>query len=535
MQSQPAINHKQSQNAITRDTQKKSSDTLLFIVIFVTALGLTPLLIFAGVDIGFSMLLGLITALALAISLVRWPIIGFLAVAACVALIEQEPLATPIFTDHFYVFYWPPRFTGLIERPIGFFLLYILLVSIFHCIAKRRVILQGGPLLLPFLCYLFCVALGVVHGMTSGGDFKTIVVEVRPFWYMFVSYILAYNLVTQIQHIRAFFWILIIGAGIKGIQGTYIYLVLFHGSLIDHNEIMAHEESFFFIALLLLILLFTLHSRHRGQLVAALLALPCVILALVANQRRADYIALLMGGMIAWMLVFIVKPQARKALLIGMSIFVVVGSVYVAAFWQSTGGFGEPARSLISFFHPDPRDAASNLYRTIENFDLRFTERQNPLLGMGFGKPFLQPFTLPNILVLDPYYLYIPHNTVYWVWMRLGPLGYFAFWYLIGAIIIRGCIIVRQLRNNYLQLVAIYIVAVTFMEVIVAYADYQLFFYRNVIYLGLLVGILLKLPHLDRQTGTQKPVLDAQKEPLAHEIAHGIRELAPSGVGSQRT
>ena len=48
-----------------------------------------------------------------------------------------------------------------------------------------------------------------------------------------------------------------------------------------------------------------------------------------------------------------------------------------------------------------------------------------------------------------------------------------------------------------LQLVAIYIVAVTFMEIIVAFADYQLFFFRNVIYLGLLAGILMKLPALD--------------------------------------
>jgi hypothetical protein len=44
---------------------------------------------------------------------------------------------------------------------------------------------------------------------------------------------------------------------------------------------------------------------------------------------------------------------------------------------------------------------------------------------------------------------------------------------------------------------AIYIVSVTFIEVILAYADYQLFFFRNVMYLGLLAGILMKLPSLD--------------------------------------
>jgi len=83
--------------------------------------------------------------------------------------------------------------------------------------------------------------------------------------------------------------------------------------------------------------------------------------------------------------------------------------------------------------------------------------------------------------------------------MRLGPLGYLALWFLIGSIIVRGCAIARQLQDQYLQLVAIFVVAITFMEVIVAFADYQLFFYRNVIYLGLLAGILMKLPELDHQ------------------------------------
>ena len=117
-------------------------------------------------------------------------------------------------------------------------------------------------------------------------------------------------------------------------------------------------------------------------------------------------------------------------------------------------------------------------------------------MGLGFGKPFLEPILLPDISGLDIYYLYIPHNTIYWIWMRLGPIGYLALWYLFGAIIVRGCIIVRNLKDKYLQLVAIYIVAMIIMEIIVAFADYQLSFYRNVIYVGMLAGILVKLPTL---------------------------------------
>jgi O-antigen ligase len=141
-----------------------------------------------------------------------------------------------------------------------------------------------------------------------------------------------------------------------------------------------------------------------------------------------------------------------------------------------------------------------------ENYDLKFTVSQDPLLGFGFGKAFFQPQLLPDLTVGDPAFggnpfRYVPHNTIYWIWMRLGYPGFFALWYLFGVVVIRGCLIARRLRDPYLQLVAIYIVAITFIEVFVAYSDYQLFTFRTVIYFGMLMGILLRLPMLDRQKG----------------------------------
>jgi len=499
---------------------QKRSDLLLLIVIFVTVFTLTPLLILSGATLGFGLVLGLLAALCVVALIIRWPVLGFFVVAGCALLVEQGPLALSGLTSNLYIFYWPPKLEGMIERPIGFLLLFIFMVLICHRLVMRQQALRGGALLLPFLFYLLCLAGGVLHGVTSGGDLKVIVVEVRPFWYLFLSYLLAYNLVTQKKHISYFFWLVIFSTGVKGIEGTYIYLVILHGNLTGHREIMAHEESFFFVALLLLVVLFCLHYRYRAQLYAALLTLPCLLIAMIGNQRRADYIALLVAIVVAWVLIYRVNPHSRKWLITIMLIFVTIGTAYVAAFWKSSGGFGEPARAIVSIFYPDPTDASSNLYRLIENTDLKHTVAQSPLIGWGLGKQFLQPIPLPNILDQDPYYLYVPHNTIYWVWMRLGAIGYLALWYLIGAIIVRGCIIARQLRDRYLQLVAIYIVAVTFMEVIVAFADYQLFFYRNVIYLGLLVGILLKLPELDKK-----------EEASTYEATHGNTQLTMSNVG----
>ncbi|MEO8973077.1 MAG: hypothetical protein ABI406_15940 [Ktedonobacteraceae bacterium] len=504
-----------NQTTAAIDHEQKRGDTLLFAGIVVVVLLITPLLVWLGAKIGFSYTLGGVIVLAIVASIVAWPVIGFYMIAASALLVESEALIVngkPLYS--LYVFYWPPRYDGLIERPIGFLILFIFFVLICHRFVKRERLLYGGELFYPFLLFLLCVAYGVIHGLTSGGNLKIIVLEVRPFWYLFLSYLLAYNLITSKKHVRLFLWLVILSAGIKALEGVYIYAVLYHGSLLDHHEIMAHEESFFFIAIILLVVLFCLHYRYRPQLYAALAILPPLIVATVANQRRADYLALLIGILVAWILVFIVKPRARKWLAITLLITIILGVGYVAAFYKSSGSIGEPARAVVTVFYPDATEEASNLYRNIENYDLKYTLRLNPM-GMGFGKEFLNPIPLPNILILDPYYLYIPHNTIYWVWMRLGPIGFGAFWYLIGAIIVRGCIIARRLRDRYLQLVAIFVVSVTVMEIIVAYADYQLYFYRNVIYLGLLAGILMKLP-----------ALDTKEDVPAHEVTRGNTEPA---------
>ena len=58
----------------------------------------------------------------------------------------------------------------------------------------------------------------------------------------------------------------------------------------------------------------------------------------------------------------------------------------------------------------------------------------------------------------------------------------------IGSAIVAGCMIVRGLRNPQLQFFAIFTLALVMMEVILAYGDYQFFFYRNMIYVGVALG-----------------------------------------------
>lgn len=476
--------------------------TAIYVFLLLTTLILTPLLILAGDGLGYGQVLAVIVALV-ALALVPWkPILGLYLVVASAVVVEQEPLmATPIGTDHLNIFYWPTKLQGLPERPIGFYILAILVIIVGARFLFRRRLLVGGKLFWPFVLFLACIAFGILHGLASGGTFRIIVLEIRPWWYIFVSYILAYNIVSDIKHVRAILWILVLGTAIKGVQGVYIVQEYLGGQYSGHNEIMAHEQSFFFVLVLLLLVMMLLYRMQRGLFIAILISLPCLLLALYANNRRADYLALLIGIGVAWGLVIILKPESRRRLIPVLAICLVLGAGYVVAFQKSSGVLGEPARAVTSVFNPnssDQRDAASNAYRIIENYDLKYTEAQSPLLGFGFGKPFMQPVVLPNVVDLDPYYLYIPHNNVLWVWMRLGPLGFGALWYLIGSAIVTGCLIARKLKNPQLRFFAIFAIATMVMEVILAYGDYQFFFYRNMIFVGVILGVLMKLPAIER-------------------------------------
>ncbi len=476
-------------------SDRRRSDLLLFLSLFIGTLGLVLLLVAAGISIGFSLVLALFGVLMIVALTVRWPIVGFFVVLGCTLLIEQDPLAVFGGTANAFVFYWPTALQGLPDRPIGFFMLFVFLVFIVHNLLKRQKIVQGGELLLPYVFLLLCVVWGIVHGLSTGGDLKITVNEVRSFWYLFLGYLLAYNLIRSKRHLRYFFWFVIICAGIKALEGFYIYAVVIHGDLADYHGTMSHEESYFWIAILLLIELFSLYYKYRPQLYTALALLPFLLISLIANNRRADFVALLVGLVLAWVLIFVIKPAARQGLIVVLISASLLGGAYVAVFSNRTGGFSEPARSIVEIFHPNPAADLSTLYRDIEDYDLTYTVKLNPL-GLGFGKPFLEPILLPD-LKDNPVYTFVPHNTIYWVWMRLGPIGYLAFWYLMGAIIVRGCLYARQLKDKYLQLIAIYIVCMVIMEIMVAFADYQLYALRNVIYVGILFGILMKLPALD--------------------------------------
>src|SRR5207247_1434150 len=127
--------------------------------------------------------------------------------------------------------------------------------------------------------------------------------------------------------------------------------------------------------------------------------------------------------------------------------------------------------------------------------------RQVPLIGLGFGMPFDIVTPMADISGLYSLWNVIPHNTLLWVPMRMGIPGMVGFWALIGMAVLEACAVMRREQDPLLRAVAVFAVAAIVAELMVAYGDLQLESYRNLVFLGALLGAVARVACLDGAGG----------------------------------
>ena len=91
--------------------------------------------------------------------------------------------------------------------------------------------------------------------------------------------------------------------------------------------------------------------------------------------------------------------------------------------------------------------------------------------------------------------------------MRMGSIGFFLFWLMIGSALMQVIGLSQRLRDPYLKGVAVFILILIIQELIFGYLDLQWTNYRNLIALGILFALLGKLNTWDSRTdgATDRP------------------------------
>jgi O-antigen ligase len=331
--------------------------------------------------------------------------------------------------------------------------------------------LRRGALFTPLMFFLGFVLIGLFRGKFLGsGDTRIALFESRPLLYLPLIYILITNLLTTRRQYRILLLLAFTAIAIQSVFALSYYNSLSDEkrevleSLSEHSATIHMNALFVFF---LAILLFKCRKELRWFIAAMI---PTVAWAYFLSQRRAAMIALFVGLALLAIVLFYRRRRmfwfftpACAVLIIG----------YLGATWNATGALGLPAQAVKTVLFPDQlaaADRSSDLYRQIESYDLWCTIQQNKVLGVGFGQKFLHPVALPDISFFE-FWEYIPHNSVLWIWLKMGFFGFAATLFLFGRALQVGAASVLKVRSP--EHVAIVLVGIAYvvMFLVFAYVD----------------------------------------------------------------
>lgn len=411
-----------------------------------------------------------------------------------------------------------PLFVGLLPagmNPAEVLLGLGVLVVLMQAVQRRQQWLHRTVVRRLLMAVMAFVVVFLILGILRGGNLNMAMWEVRPFFYLFGTYVLAAALVENFSAVRPLLWILILGSGAKAIYGLTIFWSVRH--LEERPEsILGHEESFLFgIYIFVTLAMWLFRFRDRLRVVAALL-LPMVLACNMVNSRRTAWLILFAGAGVLMTIALVRLKEHRKfvAALIGAAIL--GASVYLPAFWTKSGTLAQPARAIRSAVAPDTRDTQSNDYRMIEDYNLRFYIGMSGSRGVGFGQP-ISYFGLVDLLDISPMLAYVPHNGVLYLWWRMGIAGVITFAVFVSQAVI-SAVRLTAARRRDVGMVGAVVAATVFGYVAMGGLDMGFFWFRNAIVMGTLIGVVDGLArglHKQEQREEQEAAARNEDSPAA--------------------
>jgi hypothetical protein len=334
-----------------------------------------------------------------------------------------------------------------------------------------------------------------VFGIKTGGDFLPALWEVRALFYLGFLMFFVPQIITRREQVETIFWVIITLVTYKALQGAYRFIG--QGFTFDGKETLTnHEDPAFDLVLFLFLLALVLFNARTKQIPVLIALLFPLFMGFYAGQRRSVYAAIVPAFAC---LVALLPKKAKWTLFKTAAPIIFLLIIYTIVFWNGTGQIASPARLIRSGLSND-REAAgdhynSNLYRELEKFDLAITFRHSPVFGIGFGHQYEEPLWL--VPIPFPLRDYIPHDEILWLLVKTGGVGFVLFWFFVNAVGFRGASICNSLKDPYLKSVAAAAVCAIIIQVVVSNFDLQLTYYRNMVFLGTMIGLLSALPGME--------------------------------------
>ncbi len=402
----------------------------------------------------------------------------------------------------YYLMTFNVIFKGLgvgVLTPMEVHLIFLVFVWVVLLVVKKDIKIQPVPFWGPAaLCFSWLIG-SVVYGTMRGGDPMMALWEVRALSYLAILFFFVPQILNNKEQIQTIFWILIWGISFKAYQAIDRFVRLgfdFGGK----RTLANHEDPLFIVTLFFLLLGLITYGGHSGQKKALkYLMLPLLMGFYVAN-RRATYAAFAAG--VIMFAILLSKEQLQKSLKY-MVAFGIVFVIYLAVYWNSYGRIAMVASAVKSTYlsaigdtkNINYADYTSGLARDQENYNLAVTFRKAPILGIGFGNQHEWAIMNYGMFALKGY---ITHNEILWLITKSGAIGFFLFFFFINCIILRGAMVFNKLKDPYLRVVCAVCIIAVFGQIVVSYVDMQLTFFRNMVHLGVLTGLIPVIERVDK-------------------------------------
>ena len=372
---------------------------------------------------------------------------------------------------------------SLIISPLDVTLVSGVLISCLRRYANTGRLVARSPLTRPLLIFMAFIALGFVRGVGSNGDLRAALYEVRALPYILMMFIIVVNECTERVHLRAALWSVLLGVIVQSALTIEHFSRLSVSKRADVDGLTEHASSVGQVLLLVTFVCFVLFARRvRLARWAVFLGLMPTMYVFIIAERRAGVAALAAGfGVVAISLYW----HRRRAFWSVVPLMVIVVSGYVGAFWNSTASAGFPAQAIKAAVAPGSArsdDRNSDIYRILETYDLVYTIRATPILGLGFGQVFFRPAPLPDISSFE-LNAYMPHNAVLWIWVKTGFGGFVTMFYIFAKSLLHAADRIRRSVLGVDLVVSVAAASLIVMYGVYTYVDVS-WDPRNSVFLG---------------------------------------------------
>lgn len=353
-----------------------------------------------------------------------------------VLLVVDNPRERPhmgVWKTPFYhvgsIFYDTLQKHGLVLKFFGVELLLVgLAFLMFARWLARPPTGEGNPVPREFrlACVVaaFVILFWVVWGIVQGGSLPRALLQFRPMLFCAITPLIYTASIRERRHISwAITGILVAGVIRATLAIVFWFFVIRtgqRGALGGGNGSYAsmHSDTFIFTTCLCVLLFALVHRRPKPIVFVAPVLIPWFTFAIFANNRRLAYIVIALTFVVFF---FICDSWIRKRIYLMAAAALPVALLYLAVGWNSGAGWATPVQSVKSLFSQEDSSSES---RDIENYNLIYTASRKPVLGSGFGHPYIEKKSAVDLSNIFEVFRYLPHNNILWFLGTAGVIGY---------------------------------------------------------------------------------------------------------------